>query len=129
IIEIRPKGIENKRVWINCVNKEKGGVAMKNCKVACIGCGKCVRECPENAISLNDNLATIDPVKCTACEKCIPVCPTNAIVKNSLRRPGTFSEKPSRMDGSWTSKSFSLLKVFGGVGTFFQKGPDPQEVN
>jgi ferredoxin len=79
IIELRPKGIENKRVWINCVNKEKGGVAMKNCKAACIACGKCVRECPENAISLNDNLAYIDPAKCTACGKCIPVCPTNAI--------------------------------------------------
>ncbi|MCX6584688.1 MAG: RnfABCDGE type electron transport complex subunit B [Candidatus Aminicenantes bacterium] len=79
IIELRPKGIENNRVWINCVNKEKGGVAMKNCKVACIACGKCVRECPENAITLNDNLAYIDPAKCTACGKCIPVCPTDAI--------------------------------------------------
>jgi hypothetical protein len=38
-------------------------------------------------------------------------------------------QKPFREKVSWvrTSKSFSLSKVFGGVGTFFQKGPDPPE--
>jgi Na+-translocating ferredoxin:NAD+ oxidoreductase RNF subunit RnfB len=105
IIELRPKGPGNKRVWINCVNKEKGGVAMKNCKAACIGCGKCVRECPESAITLMDNLAYIEPLKCTACGKCIPVCPTNAIAS-------------------------TLANVLGGAGNlapsegFLQKGPD-----
>lgn len=81
IIELRPIGKKNRRVWINCVNKEKGAVAMKNCKAACIGCGKCVKECPEKirAITMKDNLAYIDPDKCIACGKCIVVCPTGAI--------------------------------------------------
>jgi len=81
IIEIRPKGRKGRRVWVNCINKEKGGVALKNCKVACIGCGKCVKACPEKiqAITLDDNLAYIDPEKCIACGKCILVCPTKAI--------------------------------------------------
>jgi electron transport complex protein RnfB len=81
IIELRPIGKKGRRVWVNCVNKEKGAVAMKNCKAACIGCGKCVKECPEKirAITLKDNLAYIDPDKCIACGKCIVVCPTGAI--------------------------------------------------
>lgn len=82
IIELRPKGRKGRRVWVNCVNKEKGAVAIKNCKAACIGCGKCVKECPEKvqAFTLKDNLAYIDPDKCIACGKCISVCPTGAIV-------------------------------------------------
>jgi Na+-translocating ferredoxin:NAD+ oxidoreductase RNF subunit RnfB len=81
IIEIRPVGRKGRRVWINCVNKEKGGVAMKNCKAACIGCGKCVKACPDKfqAITMKDNLAYIDPGKCTSCGLCILSCPTNAI--------------------------------------------------
>ncbi len=81
IIEIRPKGKKGRRVWVNCMNKEKGALARKNCKVACIGCGKCVKECPEKvqAFTLEDNLAYIDPDKCIACGKCIPVCPTGSI--------------------------------------------------
>jgi Na+-translocating ferredoxin:NAD+ oxidoreductase RNF subunit RnfB len=82
IIELRPKGRKGRRVWVNCMNKEKGAVARKNCKAACIGCGKCVKECPEKvqAFTLENNLAYIDPDKCIACGKCIPVCPTGAIL-------------------------------------------------
>jgi len=82
IIQLRPKGKKNRRVWINCVNKEKGAIAMKNCKVSCIACGKCVKECPEKiqAITLNNNLAYIDTDKCIACGLCVNVCPTGAIM-------------------------------------------------
>ncbi len=82
IIELRPKGRKNRRVWISCINVEKGGVAMKNCKAACIGCGKCVKECPDkfDAITMENNIAYIDTEKCVACGKCIPVCPTGAIL-------------------------------------------------
>ena len=61
------------------VNKEKGGPAKKNCAVACIGCGKCEKECKFDAITIENNLAFIDHEKCKLCRKCAPVCPTNAI--------------------------------------------------
>jgi ferredoxin len=82
IIEIRPRGKKDRRVWVACMNEEKGGVAMKNCKAACIGCGKCYQVCPEKvrAITIENNLAFIDSSKCIACGLCIPVCPTNAIL-------------------------------------------------
>lgn len=79
IIEIRPKGKKDRRIFVSCVNTEKGGPAKKNCKVACIGCGKCVKICPFEAITLENNLAYIDPVKCKLCRKCVSECPTGAI--------------------------------------------------
>lgn len=79
IIELRKKGPKSRRVYVSCVNKDKGGVARKACSVACIGCGKCVKVCPFDAITLENNLAYIDYEKCRLCRKCVPECPTNAI--------------------------------------------------
>jgi ferredoxin len=79
IIELRKKGPKDRRIFVSCVNKEKGGPAKKNCEVACIGCGKCEKECKFDAIKIENFLAYIDFNKCTLCRKCVPVCPTNAI--------------------------------------------------
>jgi Na+-translocating ferredoxin:NAD+ oxidoreductase RNF subunit RnfB len=79
IIELRLKGKKDKRIYVCCINEEKGGPAKKNCSVACIGCGKCVKVCPFDAITLENNLAYIDYEKCRLCRKCVPECPTNAI--------------------------------------------------
>jgi len=81
IIELRQKGKKDRRIFVSCVNTEKGGPARKNCVVACIGCGKCVNECPFDAITLLNNLAYIDYSKCRLCRKCEPVCPTGAILE------------------------------------------------
>ena len=79
IIELREKGKKDRRIYVCCVNKEKGGPAKKNCSVACIGCGKCVEACAFEAITMVNNLAYIDFEKCKLCRKCAPVCPTDAI--------------------------------------------------
>lgn len=79
IIEIRPKGKNNRRVVVMCVNKDKGAVANKACSASCIGCGKCVKVCPFEAITLENNLAYIDPAKCKSCRKCEMECPKGAI--------------------------------------------------
>ena len=79
IIELRNQGKKSRRIFVSCVNTEKGGPARKNCKVACIGCGKCVKTCPHDAITLENNIAYIDYDKCKLCRKCAPECPTGAI--------------------------------------------------
>lgn len=79
LIELRLKGLKDRRVFVSCRNKDKGNVAMKHCKVACIGCAKCVKECPFGAIHMIDHLAYIDDEKCKLCRKCVLVCPTKAI--------------------------------------------------
>jgi Na+-translocating ferredoxin:NAD+ oxidoreductase subunit B len=79
IIELRKKGKKDRRIFVSCINEEKGAVAKKNCAVACIGCQKCFKVCPFEAITMGNNLAYIDFEKCKLCRKCVVVCPTNAI--------------------------------------------------
>ncbi len=79
IIELRKKGPKSRRVFVQCVNKDKGAVARKACLNACIGCGKCQKECPFEAITVENNVAYIDYTKCRLCRKCVAVCPTHAI--------------------------------------------------
>lgn len=84
IIEIRKKGKvikeQARRVWVSCVNKDKGPVAMKACNVSCIGCGKCQKVCKFDAITVENGLAFIDSEKCKACGMCVRECPRKAIL-------------------------------------------------
>lgn len=79
IIELRNKGKKDRRIFVSCINEEKGGPAKKNCAVACIGCSKCFKVCPFEAITMSNNKAYIDYEKCKLCRKCVVVCPTHAI--------------------------------------------------
>lgn len=67
------------RVFVSCVNKDKGAIARKACTAACIGCGKCAKVCAQEAITVEDNVAYIDFTKCKLCKKCVAECPTGAI--------------------------------------------------
>ena len=81
IIELRKKNKKDRKIFVSCVNEDKGGSAKKSCSVACIACGKCVKECAFDAIIVENNLAYIDPIKCKLCRKCVSVCPTNSIIE------------------------------------------------
>ncbi len=92
IIELRKKNKKDRKIFVSCINEEKGGVARKNCSVACIGCSKCFKVCPHDAITMNNNLAYIDPVKCRLCRKCVPECPTDAILEINFPPPKVKAE-------------------------------------
>lgn len=81
LFELRKKWKGDKKIYVACSNEDKGGVARKNCTVACIGCNKCFKVCPFEAIVMENNLAYIDSEKCRLCRKCAPECPTGSIIE------------------------------------------------
>ncbi len=97
IIELRKKGPKSRRIFVSCVNKDKGGVARKACTAACIGCGKCAKVCAFEAITIENNLAYIDYTKCRLCRKCVAECPTGAIHELNFppRKPAVEEEQPA----------------------------------
>ena len=48
---------------------------------ACVSCGTCAGECPNDAISEGETAYVIDPDKCVSCGTCADACPTGSIVE------------------------------------------------
>ncbi len=77
LITVIPKGAP---VRVMCANKSKGAAVAKSCKVSCIACMLCEKNCPTGAVKVVDNLAVIDYSLCTGCGKCKEVCKRGVIV-------------------------------------------------
>lgn len=48
----------------------------------CTGCGICGKWCPEDAITLRDDLAMIDDKKCIGCGECLAMCRFDSVKYN-----------------------------------------------
>jgi Na+-translocating ferredoxin:NAD+ oxidoreductase RNF subunit RnfB len=84
VIEILPG---SKEVLVACHSRDKGVETRKNCQVGCIACGICVKTCPFEAMTLENNLARVDIEKCKVCGLCERKCPTGAIRDFIPERP------------------------------------------
>ncbi len=96
IMELWPRGRKNRRIFVACINEEKGGVAKKHCSVACTGCEKCVDVCRYDSVVVENNLAIIDPEKCKLCKDCVEVCPSKVI--DMVNFPPAKKDRPPRKD-------------------------------
>ena len=52
----------------------------------CVGCGECVKSCPEHTIELKDGKASVKHEKCIRCYCCQEMCPARAIVIERLSK-------------------------------------------
>lgn len=92
LVELGVTNSKGSLVWVACSNRDKGPVAMKECTIACIGCGLCKKNCEADAITIGNFVAHIDPEKCVGCMKCIDICPRHCIVSSDRPlRPATTS--------------------------------------
>lgn len=48
-------------------------------QVRCMGCGECIKSCPNGALTATEKGIIVDRDKCIACGTCINACPTGAI--------------------------------------------------
>jgi len=64
---------------VRCKSQDMGKDVNKYCKVGCIACRICEKNCPSGAITVVDNVARINQSKCTHCGICAEKCPKKAI--------------------------------------------------
>ena len=69
----------SQKTIVRCRNSDTAREARSQCMHACIGCGRCKKECPSDAIVVENGFARIDPAKCTKCGACAKVCPCQCI--------------------------------------------------
>lgn len=77
LIELVP--YEQKHL-VQCSSCDKGKDVMAVCSVGCIGCRMCQKVCEAGAVTIENNIAHIDPSKCTNCGKCAEKCPKKIIM-------------------------------------------------
>ena len=77
LVELVPYKAEH---LVQCNSHEKGPAVKAKCDNGCIGCTLCIKQCEDDAIHMDNNLAVIDYEKCTNCGKCAAKCPVKVIV-------------------------------------------------
>ena len=83
----------------------------------CIGCGGCIRICPEAALSTEspDNPAIIiDHGKCTGCGLCVEECPTTALSFDGREIEHTEAVRELLQDRPFYEKSGGGITLSGG---------------
>lgn len=57
----------------------------------CIGCGMCVKDCPQGCLSIEDGRVSFIPDGCMACCHCICICPQGALSLEG-EQPGDYMD-------------------------------------
>lgn len=93
---------KSQRTFVKCMSHDKGA-SMKNiCSAGCIGCRICEKNCPKEAIKVEDNVACINYDLCVNCGICASKCPRKIIdftrpdgTKPYVQATGNIQDSPS----------------------------------
>ncbi len=95
--------LESHKIFNYCRNKDKGPVAKKACKVACIACSLCVKDCEvEGGIKIEEFLAKIDYELCPQDDTPTKRCPTKCILfgeEEKMTRENYYASLPKKVAG------------------------------
>ena len=94
LIEIVPYDAECR---VQCSSKDKGKDVLAVCSVGCIACKLCEKNCPNDAIHVEDNIAKVDYEKCTNCGTCAEKCPKKIITGIPVSAEKAEEEKPAEI--------------------------------
>ena len=84
LIDLFP--LDTVKAAVLCVNHDKGAQTRKQCKAGCIGCMKCVKACPAEAVTVENFCAKVDYDKCIGCGQCHQECPVGCIDLYEIRK-------------------------------------------
>lgn len=82
IIELVPYDSDMR---VTCSSHDKGVDVKKGCQVGCIGCSICQRDCPLDAVKVDNFLAHINYDVCVGCGLCERKCPAKCITSKETR--------------------------------------------
>jgi Na+-translocating ferredoxin:NAD+ oxidoreductase RNF subunit RnfB len=78
IISLFPRK-DRQKVLPLCSNRNLiKAMVRKTCAVGCFKCELCVKNCPSQAIRMENQLPVVDYHLCTSCNTCVNKCPTKA---------------------------------------------------
>lgn len=87
----------------SCAAVERFYNGKKMCRTGCDGYGDCVKVCDNDAISIINGVAVVNPSKCGACGKCAAVCPNHLIVIRPAEKP--YDVRCSSKDNAKVTRS------------------------
>lgn len=93
----------------------------------CIGCSKCIKDCPANDIFLKDGKATIKNKNCFKCGHCIAICPVNAVSTDdyNMDEVKEYNEEDFKID---SSKLLNFIKFRRSVRQFKNKTVEKEKI-
>lgn len=74
--------VEEQKTAVLCKSADKGAQVKIYCSAGCIGCKMCEKNCPHGAVTVINNLASINSDLCINCGACVKVCPKKVISYN-----------------------------------------------
>lgn len=108
------KGCPLRCLWCHNPETQAAEPTIVYYKHNCIGCGRCIDACPNDALSMGENGIEIDRSRCQVCGACVQACPARALER--IGREVTVGEVMAEVekDRPFYENSGGGLTISGG---------------